>query len=347
MALNRRQFIQASAATVTATVTATTLAGCGGEDTVVIDTSLPVGPYNAVSTAEEVTQGIDLSGKTALVTGCNSGIGHETMRVLAQRGAHVFGTGRTMEKARQACASVEGKTTPLALELSDFDSCVACARAVSDQTESLDILVPNAGIGSFSEFELINGIEKIFVVNYLGHVVLTMNLLPLVQAADHGRIVHVGSRMGYMSAPEVGIDFDNLRGEAEFDAFEAYGRSKLANALFSLKLSKMLDPSQTTSNAVHPGFVKSNIGRNAAGIIGFLYNNAATIIQKNVAEGAATQVYVATNPLLDGVSGAYFEDCNPVKINQPNHVFDLELANTLWAETLDMVGGYFNGPLPS
>jgi NAD(P)-dependent dehydrogenase (short-subunit alcohol dehydrogenase family) len=342
MALNRRQFIQASAATAAATA----LPGCSGES-VVIDTSLPVGPYNAKSTAEEVTRDIDLTGKTALVTGCNSGIGLETMRVLALRGAHVFGTGRTLEKAREACASVEGRTTPLALELSDFDSCVVCAQAVAAQSKSLDILIPNAGIGTFSEFELINGIEKIFVVNYLGHAVLTMNLLPLVQNADLGRIVHVGSRMGYRSTPEGGIDFGNLRGEGEYNANLAYGRSKLANALFSLKLSTMLDPAVTTSNVIHPGFVKTDIGRNATGIIGFLYNNVATVIQKNLAEGAATQVYVATNPLLEGVSGAYFEDCNPVKINSPNHVFDMKLADRLWNETLEMVGGYFSGAIPS
>tara|TARA_R110002072_G_scaffold121598_1_gene255484 strand:- start:201 stop:1220 length:1020 start_codon:yes stop_codon:yes gene_type:complete len=336
MTFSRRQFIQASATTIAAT----SLIGCSGEDAVVIDTSLPVGPYNASSTAEEVTRGMDLSGKTALVTGCNSGIGHETMRVLAQRGAHVFGTGRTLAKAQEACDSVSGKTTPVALELTDFDSCIACAKSVAAQTGSLDMLILNAGIGSFTEFELINGIEKIFVVNYLGHVVLTMNLLPLVQAADHGRIVHVGSQMGYRSVPEGGIDFDNLRGEAEYEASLAYGRSKLANALFSLKLSTMLDPAETISNAVHPGFVKSNIGRNATGIVGFLYNNAATIIQKNVGEGAATQVYVATNPLVAGVSGAYFEDCNPVKITVPNQVFDKALADRLWVETQEMLAGY-------
>ncbi|MCB1691077.1 MAG: SDR family NAD(P)-dependent oxidoreductase [Halioglobus sp.] len=343
MAINRRQFIQASASSLAAT----SVVACGGNDDVEIDTSLPVGPYNAMSTAEEVTQGIDLTGKTALVTGCNSGIGYETMRVLALRGAHVFGTGRTLEKAQQACASVEGKTTPLALELSDFDSCVACARAFAAQSNSLDMLIPNAGIGSFTDFELINGIEKIFVVNYLGHVVLTMNLLPQVQAADRGRIVHVGSRMGYMSAPEEGIDFDNLRGEAEFDAFEAYGRSKLANALFSLKLSRMLDPTKTTSNVVHPGFVDSNIGRNADGIVGFFYNTVANILKKDVDEGAATQVYVATNPLLEGVSGAYFEDCNPVKINTANHVFDVALADRLWSETQAMLGNYIQVQMPS
>ncbi len=338
MNLNRRQFIQASAATAMAT----TLPACS-ENSVEIDTSLPVGPYGASSTAEEVTRGIDLSGKTALVTGCNSGIGFETMRVLALRGAHVFGTGRTLEKAQTACDSIDGKTTPVALELSDFDSCIACARRVAEEVGSLDILIPNAGIGTFTEFGLVNGIEKIFVVNYLGHVVLTMNLLPLVQAADRGRIVHVGSRMGYMAAPDGGIDFDNLRGEGEYSASEAYGRSKLANALFSLKLSQMLDPNETTSNVVHPGFVKTNIGRNATGIIGFLYNNAATIVQKDLAEGAATQVYVATNPLLEGVSGAYFEDCNPVKVNGPNHVFDAALADRLWDETLVMVGDSLGG----
>lgn len=342
MNLNRRQFLQASAATAVAT----TLPACS-ENSVEIDTNLPNGPFGASSTAEEVTSGIDLSGKTALVTGCNSGIGFETMRVLALRGAHVFGTGRTLEKAQAACDAVDGKTTPLALELSDFDSCIACAQRVAAEVESLDILIPNAGIGTFTEFQLINGVEKIFVVNYLGHVVLTMSLLPLVQAADRGRIVHVGSRMGYMAAPAGGIDFDNLRGEGEYSASEAYGRSKLANALFSLKLSQILDPDETTSNVIHPGFVKTNIGRNASGIIGFLYNNAATVVQKDLAEGAATQVYVATSPLLEGVSGAYFEDCNPVKINGPNHVFDAALADQLWTETQAMLGNYLNREGPA
>ncbi len=335
VALNRRQFLQGSVA-----LTAMPLAGCGGEDVVSIDDSLPVGPFGASSTAEQVTRGMDLSGKTALVTGCNSGIGLETMRVLALRGAHVIGTGRTLEKAQAACAGVEGRTTPMVLELSDFESCVACARQVAKLGEPLDMLIPNAGIGTFTDFELVNGIEKIFVVNYLGHVVLTMNLLPLVQAAEHGRIVHVGSQMGYRSAPEGGIDFDNLRGEGEYDAGLAYGRSKLANALFSLQLSRMLDPAQTTSNVIHPGFVETNIGRNASGVIGFLYNTVANVIKKTVEEGAATQVYVATNPLLEGVSGAYFEDCNPVRINRPNHVFDEALAQRLWDETQRMVGAY-------
>jgi len=316
--------------------------GCG-DDNVSIDTRLPVGPFGADSTAEEVTAGLDMTGKTALVTGCNSGIGFETLRVLALRGAHVIGTGRSLEKAQTACDSVQGNTTPMALELSDFDSCITCARQVAALGKPLDMLILNAGIGSFTDFGLVNGIEKIFVVNYLGHVVLTMNLLPQVEAAQAGRIVHVGSRMAYMSVPEGGIDFDNLRGEGEYTARLAYGRSKLANALFSLKLAQLLAGTDTTSNVVHPGFVKTNIGRNASGVIGFLYNSIADLLKKSPAEGAATQVYVATSPLLAGVSGAYFEDCNPVVINAPNYMFDRQLADRLWDETQVMLGGYLPG----
>ncbi|MCB1733097.1 MAG: SDR family NAD(P)-dependent oxidoreductase, partial [Halieaceae bacterium] len=170
--MNRRQFLGS-----TALLAAPLVGGCGGDHTLSIDRSLPVGPFGADSTAEQVTEGLDLSGKTALVTGCNSGIGYECMRVLALRGAHVIGTGRTLDKARVACASVAGNTTPVALELSDFQSAAACAQTVAGMGTGLDMLILNAGIGSFTEFDLIYGIEKIFVVNYLGHVVLAENLL--------------------------------------------------------------------------------------------------------------------------------------------------------------------------
>lgn len=333
--MKRRQFLQVSAAVA---ATAPLVTACGSDHSLRIDNSLPVSPFGAKSTAEEVTQGLDLSGKTALVTGCNSGIGYECMRVLALRGAHVIGTGRTMQKAIDACASVTGTTTPLALELSDFQSSVDCAAAVQKMGVDLDMLILNAGISSFGDLELINGIEKIFVVNYLGHFVLTMNLLPQVAAAEHGRIVHVGSRQGYRDVPPQGIDFDNLRGEGQFNGGWAYGRSKLANALFSLQLSRQLDPNKTTSNAIHPGFVVTNIARNAPAPVQWLYETLGPVVAKTVAQGAATQTYVATAPALETVSGAYFEDCNPVLIDGPHRVYDVELAQRLWEESLQMVG---------
>ena len=133
--MNRRRFLQAS----TTAIMATYLPVSRSADA-------PVSPFGASSTAEDVTSGLDLTGKTALVTGCNSGIGYETMRVLALRGAHAIGTGPTFERARDACDSVEGSATPAVLELSDFESVVACAESVQAMVSPIDMLICNAGM---------------------------------------------------------------------------------------------------------------------------------------------------------------------------------------------------------
>jgi len=317
------------------------LAACSGDDYVLSpDTRFPAGPFGSDATAEEVTRDLDLSGQVALVTGCNSGLGYETMRVLAQRGAHVIGTGRTMEKAVAACASVEGETTPLWLDLADFQSAVSCVSAVQMMGQTPDMVICNAGINTFGDLELVDGIEKHFVVNFLGHFVLVNRLMPLLLANGSSRIVHVGSRSGYRRTPSVGIDFDNLRGEGEFDAMEAYGRSKLANALFSLELALLLEGSGVTSNVVHPGLVKTNIARTAPAPLRGAFNLLGGFFAKTPAEGAATQVYVATNPALEGVSGAYFEDCNPVRISGDHHMFDEAMADQLWTLAEELTGDY-------
>lgn len=338
MKITRRRALLAGAAMASTPM----LGGCGGKAfTVEIDQSLPVGPHGPETTAEAVTRGLDLSGQVALVTGCNSGLGYETMRVLALRGAHVLGTGRTMEKARDACASVEGKATPLVLELSAFQSAVACAARVADLGLAPDVVVLNAGINTFGDLELVNGIEKMFVVNFLGHFVLTNHLLPLMREQGQGRIVHVSSRSGYRQAPPEGIDFDNLRGQQSFDAGEAYGRSKLANALFSLELADRLKGSAITSNAIHPGLVQTNIARSAPAPIREGFEWFGGLVAKSPAEGAATQVYVATSPRLEDVSGAYFEDCNPVVVTgAPHHMTDKPMAERLWAVAEQMTTGY-------
>ena len=339
MVIPRRKFLQLSAVASAASLSV----ACDGDKPVVtIDTRLPVGPFGADSTAEEVTAGLDLSGTTALVTGCNSGIGYETMRVLALRGAHVIGTGRTLEKAEAACASIDGRATPVTLELSDFQSVVDCAAAVQQMGVTLDMLICNAGINTFGDLELVAGVEKIFVVNFLGHFVLVNRLLPMMREAGSGRIVHVGSQSGYKRAPAAGIDFDNLRGEGPFDAMEAYGRSKLANALFSLELAQRLEGSGVTSNVVHPGLVKTNIVRTAPVWVRGGFNLMARFFAKTPAEGAATQVYVATNPVLEGISGAYFEDCNPVLVSGDHHMFDAVIAARLWRVAEEMTAGYLN-----
>lgn len=337
MTIRRRQLLQLTAAAAATPA----LGACTGDGPeVTIDRSLPTSPYGPESTAEEVTAGMDLSGLTVLVTGCNSGLGYETMRVLALRGAHVIGTGRTMEKAATACESVQGKATPVVLELSRFQSAVDCAQAVKGIGEQLDVVICNAGINTFGDLELVNGIEKMFVVNFLGHFVLVNHLLPDMRAAGDGRIVHVGSASGYSQAPPEGIDFGNLRGEGDFDPQEAYGRSKLANALFSLELARRLEGSGVTSNVIHPGLVKTNIARTAPAWLRMAFDMFGGVIAKTPAQGAATQVYVATSPALEDVSGEYFEDCNPVDVSGDHHMFDAAMARRLWQGAEKMTGQY-------
>ena len=156
---------------------------------------------------------------------------NETMRVLALRGAHVIGTARTPERGREACASVQGKATPVVLELSDFDSVVACAEAIRALDTPIDGLVCNAGV-LLTELEQVRGLEMQFVVNHLGHFLLVNRLLDRVTAAPQGRVVVVGS-MAHAQVPAGGIQFDNLSGQGW--ERQAYGHSKLANGLFSFE----------------------------------------------------------------------------------------------------------------
>ena len=173
--ISRRTVLKASVAAAVATLPAPAWAHLDGYRPAVAGTPIPpTSAFGKRSTAEEVTAGMDLSGKTALVTGCNSGLGEETLRVLALRGAHVIGAARTLEKAEKACAGVEGKTTPLAVELTDLPGIVAAAQQVVDMGAPLDMLILNAGIMQLPELQLVHGVERQFAVNHIGHFLLTL-----------------------------------------------------------------------------------------------------------------------------------------------------------------------------
>jgi NAD(P)-dependent dehydrogenase (short-subunit alcohol dehydrogenase family) len=321
--ISRRRFIQGASTVAAISV----VPGCGGDEPIERPAGVPVGTFDADSTAEEVTAGIDLSGKTAVVTGANSGLGYETMRVLALRGAHVIGTGRTAEKAEAACSSVEGKATPVVLELTDLNSIAACADQVRALGTPIDMLICNAGIMALPELEQVNGIEKQFFVNHLGHFAFTTALTEQVQAAEQGRVVLVSS-MGHRWAPESGIEFDNLSGEKEYDPNKMYGQSKLANGLFAFELARRFEGTSATANAVHPGIIMTNLARHfpkwqqvAGRLIGWTF-------MKSMEAGAATTCYVATSAALAGVSGYYFSDCNPEVPSK--QMQDPALAARLW-----------------
>ena len=338
MDVQRRKFIVGAGAT--AALPLVSSCSRGGDD-LQRPAGVPVGPFGADSTAEEVTAGLDLAGKTALVTGATSGLGLETMRVLALRGAHVIGTGRTLEKAKEACASVPGRTTPVALELERWDTVAAGADLIKALGMPIDMLICNAGIMALPTLEQVYGIEKQFVVNHLGHFILVNRLLPQLQAAPQGRLVMVSS-LGYQWAPVAGIEFDNLSGERGYEPNKMYGQSKLANALMSLELARRFREagSTATANAIHPGIINTNLGRHFDSWKRVLSKLIGWTFMKSIPAGAATTCYVATAPALVKTSGHYFENCNPVVPMAGKHMDDAGLAQALWRKSEEITAEY-------
>lgn len=282
-------------------------------------------------TAEAVTEGVDLSGKVAVITGVNSGLGYESMRVLCLRGAHVIGTARTLDKARQACESVQGQASPVACELGEPESVLAATERIIEISGEVDILLCNAGIMAPAELGIVHAysspLELQFATNHMGHFLLTQRLLPALHEAESARIV-VTSSMGHVHTPKGGIDFDNLDAAQGYKAMAAYGQSKLANILMCRELASRLAGSNVTANAVHPGVIRTQLDRSSAGLLKSLMRAGARLVERSIAQGAATQCYVAAHPALDGVSGQYFADCRPKTPSK--YAQDPMLAARLW-----------------
>lgn len=284
--------------------------------------------FDSSTTAEQATAGLDLRGRTIVVTGCNSGMGQETMRVLALRGAHVIGTARSRAIGAAACAAVQGRATPVVLDLAQFDSVVACSREIRALGDPIDALVCNAGV-VLDDLEQVRGLEKTFVVNHLGHYLLVRRLLDRVIAAPQGRVVVLGSG-DERNAPSGGIQFGDLSGES-WDA--RYAHSKLANGLFSLELSQRLAGTRATSNCVSPGHTRSNILRN----VGNRYRDDA----RSVEVGAATPCWLAAAPAAAGINGGFWRDFAPAA--QSDTQRDAAMAARLWSVSETLVREWLPG----
>jgi WW domain-containing oxidoreductase len=290
--------------------------------------------FGAGSTADEVTEGLDLSGKHVLVTGCNSGLGYETMRVLAERGAHVLGCARSEEKARTACDSVDGLAEPFVCELSEPDSVHGCVEAVAAFGRPIDAIICNAGIMALPKLEQVYGYEKQFFTNHVGHFILVTGLLD--QLTDDGRVVMVSS-YGHKAAPREGIELDNLSGEHGYSAWPAYGQSKLANLLFAKELARRFADDDTcrVANAIHPGVINTNLGRHMNPVMQAGMTLGGRLFFKTTEQGAATQLYAAVHPDTAEVNGEYLSHCNIAKSSRQSH--DAELAERLWGQTEQIV----------
>lgn len=283
--------------------------------------------------AEEIVEGLVLSERTILITGCNSGIGFEMMRVLATRGATVYGSARTRKKAEDAVARVGNGAIPIVCELSDPSSILRCVNTVRSYGRTLDALICNAGIMALPELERVYGYEKQFFVNYVGHFILVMGLLD--QLAEQGRVVMVSSD-AHKYAPPGGVEFDNLEGEKNYHPWRAYGQSKLANILFARELARQfeLQDSHRKALAVHPGPIDTNLYRHippALRIGWFLLRP----FLKTIPQGAATPLWAAVHPDAEELNGQYLADCNLAQGTRMSG--DMKLADRLWTETEGIV----------
>jgi WW domain-containing oxidoreductase len=284
------------------------------------------------STAEQVTEGLSLQGKTILVTGANSGLGQEAARVLSLRGARVLAAARTIEKARDACAAFGAEVVPLACELSDPASVRGCVDAVRRLGHRLDAVICNAGIMALPKLQQAYGIELQLFTNHVGHFILVTGLLD--RLADDGRVVMLSSGAHKM-APKGGIQFDDLSGERRYTPWGNYGQSKMANLLFAKELARRFAGTKRTANAVHPGVIETNLGRHMNPIARVLFGLTGPLFLKSVPQGAATEVYVAVHPAAAAISGAYFADCNVAKPRRDAE--DPALAARLWEVTEALV----------
>ncbi|XP_042400363.1 short-chain dehydrogenase TIC 32 B, chloroplastic-like [Zingiber officinale] len=301
--------------------------------------------FGSASTAELVTAGVDASHLTAIVTGGASGIGTETARVLALRGARVIIAARNMEAASEAKrlilqSSPSARVDILKLDLSSLKSVKEFADEFLSMDLPLNILINNAGV-MFCPFQLSeDGIELQFATNHLGHFLLANLLLEKMKSTTRetgieGRIVNLSSIAHTYTYPN-GIRFDKLNDKNVYSDKKAYGQSKLANLLHANELSRRLmeEGANITVNSVHPGLIMTNLMRHSFQLIRFL-KVFSYIFWKNIPQGAATTCLVALHPSLKGVTGKYFYDCNeelPSKLAR-----DEALARKLWDFSKNLV----------
>jgi WW domain-containing oxidoreductase len=291
-------------------------------------------PFGARSTADKVLAGVDLSGKHFVVSGCSSGIGFETMSALAANGAHVIGLARSLAAAESACRASGPSSTPLACDLSDLSSVAQAGAAIRALQVPLDAVVANAGIANLPTLRTRYDIEMQFLVNHIGHFALLNELTDSVRDAS-GRIVIVSSSASINQAPAEGIMFDNLDGSRFYKPSVFYGQSKLANGLFAKELSRRLAGRGIAVNALHPGAARgTGLNKDAHWTLRAAQSVAGWFM-RSAARAAATQALLAASPLVSGISGEYWSDC---QIAAGNPLLDdVELATRLWKVSSDIV----------
>eukprot|EP00276_Gloeochaete_wittrockiana_P011602 CAMPEP_0184371166 /NCGR_PEP_ID=MMETSP1089-20130417/163242_1 /TAXON_ID=38269 ORGANISM="Gloeochaete wittrockiana, Strain SAG46.84" /NCGR_SAMPLE_ID=MMETSP1089 /ASSEMBLY_ACC=CAM_ASM_000445 /LENGTH=334 /DNA_ID=CAMNT_0026713879 /DNA_START=164 /DNA_END=1169 /DNA_ORIENTATION=+ len=319
------------------------------------------------TTAEQAAKGIDLSAKVAIVTGATSGIGKETARVLAHQGAHVILGCRDVKNAELVAQELikvtkNSKVEVIPLDLASLASVdhllsslnikvtknskvevipldlasLASVRSFAEQFKStklpLHILIDNAGVMATPRSLTRDGFELQFGVNHLGHFLLTNLLLEQLRESAPARVVVVSSNLHEKGH----INFEDIMSEKSYDRWGAYGQSKLANILFARELNRRMAGTGVTVNAVHPGFIPTDLTRNINPFAPYLFKYIVSPFLKSIPQGAATTVNVEVNPALANVGGKYFTNCQ--EETPAAEALNDQVAQRLWDLSEKLVG---------
>jgi NAD(P)-dependent dehydrogenase (short-subunit alcohol dehydrogenase family) len=285
----------------------------------------------------------DLTGKVAIVTGGNSGIGKEAAIGIAREGAHVVIAARNRAKADAAVAEIEqradarGRVETIPIDLASFASVREFATAFTTKHDRLDILLNNAGLVLRKRVDTIDGHESQFQINHLGHFLLTELLRDTLVRSAPARVVNVSSYAH--TRARKGLDFDDLDwANRRYKGFGVYSATKLMNILFTRELARRNDPDVLTANALHPGFVASNFAKE--GDLGFLGTFVMPLLRPfaiSQVKGALTSIYLTTSPDLDGITGQYFIKGKAVK--PADAALDDNAAARLWEISEKLTAG--------
>ncbi len=281
----------------------------------------------------------DMTGKTVVITGANSGIGLETAVALTKAGAKTVITARDGARGEAAMADIRARSGRDDVDLVVFDlasiaSIKQGAAAILQRCDRIDVLVNNAGVVLSDRRETADGFEATFGVNHLGPFLLTELLLERIKASAPARIVNVASTAH--KGARRGLDFDDLQSTRGYGGMQAYSKSKLANIYFTTELARRLEGSGVTVNCLHPGTVATGYGRDgdSSGVLAFGLKVIKPFIL-SAAQGARTSVYLASSPDVAGITGRYFVKC---KARKPSSVAqDDEAARRLWKTSEELV----------
>jgi NAD(P)-dependent dehydrogenase (short-subunit alcohol dehydrogenase family) len=313
--------------------------------------------FSSKSTTDDVLEGIDLTGKLALVTGASSGLGVETARALAAKGARVVMAARDVPKTLQQAAAIRAKHPAAQLEVMELHldkpaSVRAFAKAFLAKHARLNMLVGNAGVMACPLMRTAEGWEMQFATNHLGHFLLANLLLPALQAGAPSRVISVSSA-GHQFSPVV---FDDIHFERRaYDKWMSYGQAKTANILFALEFDRRFASRGVRAFSNHPGGIRTELGRHLTEAdIKLLTERSqqraskGVMVWKNEQQGASTQVWGATAPELDGKGGLYLEETQisgtappPGSAGAAPYALDPEQAKRLWEVSERTLGESF------